>query len=418
MKRTISLWLGLLAFALVPVLAQTPTAPKGSTGKIHGHVINPTGAPQPGGTVTLVGVGRFASGPGLKAEMAEKGVFQVDDNGDYAGEAAPGTYSVVYRNKGMKPEQTADKIDDVKILAGQDTLQDIDMSRKAYIDSMTVEQRKQLEELKKTNAEILKANAVVNNLNADVRAVVQDFKDAENARAAAVQALGATASRADIDAKEVEIRTAKYTEVETLMLKDTAAKPDASVLWANLGQAQLDLKKYDEAEAAYKKALEVEVASKKPDIQAQGAANAGLGQFYARTGKIPEATAAYDAAAKINPAQAGYYYKNEAIVYYQLSQAGSPLPGLGDAQAAAADQAIKANQANKVDPATQPVVFYLKGQGLVQKATIDPKTGMYNLPPGCAEAYQMYLQLAPTGQFAAESKGVLAQAAGVKAPRK
>ena len=32
------------------------------------------------------------------------------------------------------------------------------------------------------------------------------------------------------------------------MLKDTAAKPDASVLWAQLGQAQLGLKKYDDAE--------------------------------------------------------------------------------------------------------------------------------------------------------------------------
>jgi hypothetical protein len=29
----------------------------------------------------------------------------------------------------------------------------------------------------------------------------------------------------------------------------------------------------------------------------------------------------------------------------------------------------------------------------------------------------MYLQLAPTGQFAAEAKGILAQASGVKAPK-
>jgi hypothetical protein len=29
----------------------------------------------------------------------------------------------------------------------------------------------------------------------------------------------------------------------------------------------------------------------------------------------------------------------------------------------------------------------------------------------------MYLQLAPTGQFAGEVKNILAQAAGVKAPR-
>ena len=42
MKRILPLWLGLLAFAAMPVLAQQG-AP---TGKIHGQVINPTGAPQ------------------------------------------------------------------------------------------------------------------------------------------------------------------------------------------------------------------------------------------------------------------------------------------------------------------------------------------------------------------------------------
>jgi tetratricopeptide (TPR) repeat protein len=186
------------------------------------------------------------------------------------------------------------------------------------------------------------------------------------------------------------------------MLKDSAAKPDASVLWAQLGQAQLGLKKYDDAIVTYKKVLDLEAASKKPNPLAQGAANAGLGEIYARTGKATEATAAYEAAAKINPPQAGFYYKNETIIFFQTGNA--------DAQVAAADEGIK------IDP-KNPLLYYLKGQGLVQSATVDTKTGKYNLPPGCAEAYQMYLQLAPTGQFAAEVKGILAQASGVKAPK-
>jgi len=78
---------------------------------------------------------------------------------------------------------------------------------------------------------------------------------------------------------------------------------------------------------------------------------------------------------------------------------------------AAADEGIK------IDPKGTPILYYLKGQGLLQSATFDAKTGKYNLPPGCAESYQMYLQLAPTGQFAAEVKSILAQAAGVKAPK-
>ncbi len=387
MKRTNSLWLGLLAFALVPALAQQPA----TTGKVHGHVTNPTGASQTGGTVTLVGTTKVAVVPG----QPDKSVLPVNPSGDFAGEAAPGTYALVYRTEGMPQDKSADRIENVKILAGQDVLQDIDMSRKEYIDSLPAEQKKQLEDLKKHNSEAMKANEVIKNLNADLKVVTQDIKDADSARVAASQALGAGATKAALDAKEAEIKTAKYTDVETLMLKDTAAKPDASVLWAQLGQAQVGLKKYDDAEATYKKVIELEAASKKPNIAVQGLANSGLGEIYARTGKVAEANAAYDAAGKANPTQAGFYLKNEAVIFFQMNN--------GDAQVAAADEAIK------VDP-TQPLLYYLKGQGLIQKATFDAKSGRIILPPGCSEAYQKYLELAPTGTYAVEVKGILDQA--------
>jgi tetratricopeptide (TPR) repeat protein len=409
MKRTISLWLGLLAFAFTAALAQTttsapttPSAPaiKGPTGSIHGRVTGPEGAVKTSGSVSLSSDGGHTY----------KFTFPVSSTGDYQGVASPGTYMAVYRAPETPPDKMVDSFDNVKIVAGQDVLQDFDMTRKAFIDTLTVEQRKQLEEFKKKNAEILKTNEVIKGLQADLNTGAQDFKDADNASATAIQALGPSASKADIEAKIIEIKTAKYTEVETLMLRDTKVKSDASALWAQLGQAELSLKKYDEAEAAFKKALEAETAAKKPMPQNQGAANAGLGEIYARTGKIPEANAAYDAAAKVNPPQAGFYYKNEAVIFYQVGNA--------DAQVAAADQAIKANEANKVDPATQAILYYLKGQGLVSKSTIDPKTNLIVLSPDCIQAYQKYLQLAPTGQFAKDVKDVLAQAAGVKTPPK
>jgi tetratricopeptide (TPR) repeat protein len=276
------------------------------------------------------------------------------------------------------------------------------MSRKAFVDNLPAEQQKQLEDYKKKNSEAMKANEVIKNINADIRVAMQDFTDASNARNTAIQTLGATASKADLDAKEKEIEAAKYGEVETLMLKDTAARPDATTLWVQLGQAQAGLaraqndpKKYDEAEAAYKKALEEEATSKKPNPQVQGAANAGLGEIHARTGKVAEASAAYDAAAKANPASAEIYLKNEAVIFYQMNNA--------EAQVAAADKAIQ------VDP-NQPILYYLKGQGLVQNATIDAKTQRIVLPPGCADAFQKYLELAPTGPYAADAKGILEQA--------
>ena len=390
MKRTISFWLslpavaGLLAFAVLPALAQTP-APTGPMGKIHGRVTNPTGFAAPNGTVGL------SNDDG----RTSKYTFQVSSTGDFAGEAAPGTYTIIYRQPETPPDKMVDSIDNVKVVNGQDVVQDIDMSRKDFIDKLTPEQKKQLEEVKKHNSEAMKSNEVIKAVNADLILAGKDFKDADAAATAAKQALGATASRADLDARESEIKLAKYTEVETLMLKDTAAKPDAAVLWAQLGQAQVGLKKYDEAEANFKKALEVDAASKKPNPSVQGTAQSGLGEIYARTGKVPEANAAYDSAAKINPPSAGLYLKNEAVIF--------SLVGNADAQAAAADEAIK------VDP-TQALPYYLKGQALIGKATVDA-SGRYVLPPGCAEAYQKYLDLAPTGQYVNDVKGILAQAA-------
>jgi tetratricopeptide (TPR) repeat protein len=399
MKRNISLWLGLMVFALLPAFAQAPTdtaAPKGPVGKIHGHVTNPTGASQTGGTVTLVGIGRAASGPGLSAETADKGSFPVDGNGDYSGEAAPGVYTVVYRTAGMTPDKNADKFDNVKILVGQDTQQDFDMSRQAYVDALPADQKKQLEDLKKHNSEAMKANEVIKSLNSDLRTVTQDIKDADLASTAAAAQLGGSASKADLDAKTNEIKTAKYTEVQTLMKKDLTVKPAEPVLWAQLGQAQVGLKQYDDAEASYKKTLEFDAASKKPNPAIEGLANSGLGELYARQGKVPEANAAYDAAAKVNPTQAAFYLKNEAVIFFQMNN--------GDAQIAAADEAIK------LDPTNQPILYYLKGQGLIQKATFDAKTQKIVLPPGCADAYQKYLDLAPTGPYAGEVKGILDQA--------
>jgi tetratricopeptide (TPR) repeat protein len=380
MKRTISLWLGLLAFALLPALAQTSTKPMG---KIHGRVINPTGLPTTAGTVSL------STDFGKTAKFS----FPVSSTGDYAGEAAPGTYAVVFRAPNTPPDKVVDTIVGVKIVAGQDVQQDIDMSRKEFIDRLTPEQKKQLEEIKKLNAGAMKTNEIVKGLNADIKLAAQDFKDANSAPATALQTLGATASKTDLDAKEAEIKAAKYTDVETLMLKDTPVKPDASILWLDLGQAQAGLKKYDQAEANYKKALDVENTSKKPNPGIQGAANAGLGEIYARTGKIPEANAAYDAAAKIDPASAGIYLKNEAVIFYQMKNP--------DAQAAAADEAIKA------DPAAA-LSYYLKGNGLVAKTTVDAKTQKLIPPPGCLEAYQKYLELDPNGPYAAEAKSILA----------
>src|SRR5208283_179230 len=114
MNRTLSRWLGLaaaglLALALAPGHSQP--APAANTGKIHGRVINPTGQPQGGGTVSL----------STDGGVTLKFTFPVDESGDYTGEAPQGTYMVVYRAADTPAGKMVDSIRGVKIVAGEDT---------------------------------------------------------------------------------------------------------------------------------------------------------------------------------------------------------------------------------------------------------------------------------------------------------
>src|ERR1700726_1543545 len=103
MKRTLSVWLGILALAVAPVLAQEKPM-----GKIHGHVTNPVGTAQGSGTVSL------ATGPG-----DDKASFPVSATGEYSGDAPPGTYTVVFRQTDTPKDKQVDHIDNVKIVVGQ-----------------------------------------------------------------------------------------------------------------------------------------------------------------------------------------------------------------------------------------------------------------------------------------------------------
>jgi tetratricopeptide (TPR) repeat protein len=372
---------GLLALA--PALAQQP--PAADMGRIHGRVINPVGLPQNNGTVSL------STDGGVILTYS----FPVSAMGEYSGEAPPAEYTVVYRAPDTPEGKIVDSISGVEIVAGQDTAQDIDMTRREFIDKLPPETQKQLQAMREANAATIAANETIAPLNADLQIVNRDFLDAENARATATRTLGATASKADIDAMTAEIANAKYSEIETLMTKDVAVSPSEPILWLHLAQAQVGLKNYLDAETNYKKALDLESKTGRPQPEIVGAANAGLGEVYARTLMVDEANAAFDAAAKADPSMAANYLTNQAIVFFQEKNVPAQLD--------AADEAIKA------DP-NQAILYYIKAQGLAEKAAVDPKTKKILLPPDCAAAYRKYLELAPNGQFAAEVTSILERA--------
>ncbi len=351
--RRLKLTLVAAVLAVLPALitAHAQTAP----GSIHGHVQDPVGVTMTDGIITL-------STDGGKTA---KYTFNTDANGDYKGSGiVPGAYTVSLKQPNTPPDKVVDQFMEVKIASGADTLQDFDLTRADYLSKMTPEQRKAAEDLRTKNASALKENSVIKNLNGNLAKAREDNKQKN------------------------------YTEADSLMSQATAAKPDAAVLWLELGVAQAGEKKYDDAVTSLKKAIDLDAASKKPNPEIQGAAGNALGEALANQKKSADSAAAYDAAAKINPTQAAMYYQNETIV---MSRGADP-----EATAAAADKAIAA------DP-TKPIPYYLKGQALINKATVDPKTQKIVAPPGCAEAYQKYLELAPDGQFAPEAKQVLGE---------
>ena len=119
-----------------------------------------------------------------------------------------------------------------------------------------------------------------------------------------------------------------------------------------------------------------------------GAADAGLGEVYARTLRVDDSNAAFAAAAKADPSNAATYFRNQAVVFFQEKN----YP----AQVDAAETAIKA------DP-SQAFLYYILAEGLAQNATVDLDTNKIVLPPGCVAAFHKYLELAPTGPFAANA---------------
>ncbi len=350
--------------AAIPARAQAApgaaAANPADTAKIHGHAQDPLYQPITNTKVEITTDGKTALY-----------TFTTDANGDYTGSGIkPGTYSVmlfgdIKDKTGKTAQGIIDYQKDVKFAAGQDATVNFDLSRQDYISKLPPDIQKQIAETRKANAAAQQANSKIKNVN-------KLLTDARTAR-----------------------KAGNFDQAIALDTQATQAKPDVGLTWYELGDSNLGAKKYDAAATNYQKALQVMSTEKgaKPEVLA--AANNNLGEALAHTGKVPDAVAAYEAAAKANPTQAAQYYGNEAIVLFKTGQA--------DGAAAAADKAIAA------DP-SKPIPYYIKGWALVQKATVDTKTGKIVLPPGCSDAYHKFLSMQPTGPLADDARNILAQA--------
>jgi len=355
----------LAAFALAGGTAALAQAP-GAT--VKGHVTDPAGMPVTNGEI------RFTKDKTVEVKDEKMiNITPVDGSGNYEAKGvAPGDYYVYVFQAGVTTDRQ-----ELTVRASQDVTLDFDMTSERYMKDLSPERKKEIEDYKKTAAAALSANKVINNLNNTLKNVRADMA-------------AAAPTKGDVSKDVADMKSA------------TDAKPEESVLWIVYGEALLaqadhlaaedqkagkafisdedTVKFYTDAAAAYQKGVDLNAASKKPQPADQAIAYNAIGNIDGKLGKVPDASAAYDSAVKQDPTRAGMYYSNEAIVLYKANQSAGAL--------AAADKAIAADP-SRADP------YYIKAQSLVGNATVDPKTSLVVLPPGCLDAYQQFLAIAP-----------------------
>lgn len=333
---------------------------------IQGHAQDELGQPVKDGEVRLT----ESNADPTKAKALY--TFKTDDNGDYKGTGiSPGDYTVsLFRNNILvdyQPNQS--------LKTGQTMTENFDMTRPDYLAKESPERRKEIEELRAKNAAAMAANKDIKSLNAMILAVRSDLKTAS--------------PNYDKDiADSKNATTLRPTEPLLWVLYGDAlaakADHDAATDRTNKTNPLTDdnvKQEYADAISQYKKAADLEEANPKKDPGMLASIYNQQGNAQAHSGAGTDAVASFDKAAGLQPQNAGMFYTNEAAVLFNAHQ--------DEAALTAADKAIAADP-NKALP------YYIKGQELLAKATVD-KSGKIIPAPGCVEAYNKYLELDPDG---------------------
>lgn len=356
MKQRLAMMLGvvLIAGLCIPVaLAQL-------TGSVAGVCKDESGNPIAGATVEYDNTG---NGRKYTVKTTKKGEY-------YSLGVEPGTYNITITSADGKP---IDKISGFRVTLGENTLNS-DLKERSKGSAIPAEQMQKLQE---EHNKALKENDVVKVLNQKLAAA----KQASNA--------------------------GDYDTAVAQMTEATQLDPNRDLLWFTLANAykgsadkQTDTaeksKRLDSAIADYQKAVDLREKAEQTDPKSAQPQNLAayynnLGAAQADAHNSDGATKAYDRAAQVNPSAAGQYYYNLGAV---LTNEGKV-----DDAIAAFDKCIAA------DP-TKAEAYYQKGVNLLSKATL--KDGKMIAPPGAAEAFNKYLQLKPTGEYADPAKQMLA----------
>ena len=341
-----------------------------SSGSVKGAVKDLQGNPIPDAVVVYA-----------NQDNGQKYTLKTNKRGEYFSLGlTPGTYNVtLYKNSDdAKANKEMFHVNHFQVAADENAL-DFDLQKEqqkaAQGEGLTPEQLKQRQEQEQ---KVAKENMTIKQLNEKI-----------------VEA--ATASKAG-----------DYDSAIKTLTDATNVDATRDVLWAQLADAYRNsaLKQTDPAERTrrlqeavtdYQKAVNlkqkaIDASTKKDpqDNQRLAAYYNNLGEAAGKAGKMDDAIKAYNQAAQLNPGGAAGYYYNEGAV---LTNAGKV-----DEAIAAFDKCIAA------DP-SRADAYYQKGVNMIGKATLQGNKMV--APPGTAEAFQKYLELAPTGPYADVAKQML-----------
>ncbi|MGH9489064.1 MAG: tetratricopeptide repeat protein [Terriglobales bacterium] len=343
----------LAKLSLMAVLLALAIPAFGQVGGIQGKATNQQGQPIAGGTVVF-----------LRQDISGKYEVKTNKKGHYGHYGLPlGEYDIVlYGPDGKKIYEWRA----VRNSPGSPTTVDFDMKKldsKSYREAhMTAAQRAAQQKQQEAAAKQNKQLGTINGL----------MKQNQQFAAAGQWAQAITTMQ----------------QAQQLGQGLKLTKQSQAAIMANLGNDYNGAKQYPQAITAYQQALALDPT----DQQLAGNVYTNLGTALVHQGKMDEAVQDFDKAATLNPANAKTAYYNEGAILYNS--------GKMDAAAAAFTKAIQA------DP-NYAQAWYEKGMSLVGKGTINPKTGATTYPAGTAQAFRMYLKLAPNGPNAASAKALL-----------
>ncbi len=363
----------LILFAAVVLAGGAALPARAQFGALEGDAIDPDGKPLVGATVLIE-----------RTDIKGKYSVKTDKKGHYFHGGLPlGSYNITL----LVGEQKMDFVQGVRVRLGDPTPVNFDL-KAARDRAMAAQAGIKLESKPGQSGESAPQ------LTKEQRAQIEAQQKARDAQREKAEKLNKNFA-AGVEALRTKNYEVAITELEA------AAQMDATqhVVFAQLGEAYLGqarAKRGEEALALFIKSQEnyQKAITLKPD-SADYYNNMGLA--LAAAGKGAEAQEALSKAAQLDPPNAGRYFFNLGAVQVNAGRGKE------------ATEAFR--KATQADP-NYAEAWYQLGVSLLGDAKVDPASGKTTPAPGTNEAFQKYLELAPTGPNAENAKGMIATLGG------